>query len=248
MKSKTTTARNPLPGNRVITPTLVRVAVLLMMTLGTTTTAVAQTDDEYRMEIGGGVGMVNYLGDFNNNLTKNLQPGASLIMRYLFNPYSGLKLNATYGKLKGNSADVETYYPDLADAPVEFSNTLIDVGLTYEYNFFPYGTGRDYRGAKRLVPFVFLGIAGTYVKGDDESVFTGNFPIGLGIKYKIGSRLNLGVEWAMHFTLSDKLDGTEDPYGIESSGAFKNTDCYSSLMVTLTYSFWAKCSTCNKDD
>lgn len=51
----------------------------------------------------------------------------------------------------------------------------------------------------------------------------------------------------MHFSLSDKLDGVADPYGIESSGLFKNTDCYSALLVTLSYSFSAKCRTCNKD-
>ena len=39
----------------------------------------AQSDPEYLMEVGGGVGAVNYLGDFNGNLTKNIQPGASLM-------------------------------------------------------------------------------------------------------------------------------------------------------------------------
>jgi hypothetical protein len=51
----------------------------------------------------------------------------------------------------------------------------------------------------------------------------------------------------MHFTTSDRLDGVKDPYGIESSGLFKNTDCYSTLQVTLTYDLWAKCKTCNND-
>ena len=60
--------------------------------------------------------------------------------------------------------------------------------------------------------------------------------------------MNLGVEWGVHFTLSDKLDGSQDPYGIKSSGAFKNTDCYSALQVTLTYSFMAKCRTCHNED
>lgn len=68
------------------------------------------------------------------------------------------------------------------------------------------------------------------------------------MKYKIGPRLNLGLEWAVHFSLSDKLDGAEDPYGVKSSGLFKNTDCYSALKLTLTYSFMPKCITCNKDD
>ena len=124
----------------------------------------------------------------------------------------------------------------------------MDLGLSFEYNFWPYGTGREYRGAKRLTPFVFLGIGGTYAKTGDESVFTANVPIGVGVKYKLGRRLNLGLEWAAHFSLSDKLDGVADPYGIESSGLFKNTDCYSMLKFTITYSFMPKCKICNKDD
>jgi hypothetical protein len=51
----------------------------------------------------------------------------------------------------------------------------------------------------------------------------------------------------MHFSLSDKLDGVKDPYGIKSSGAFKNTDCYSTLQVSVTYDLWAKCKTCHND-
>ena len=51
----------------------------------------------------------------------------------------------------------------------------------------------------------------------------------------------------MHFSQNDELDGAKDPYGIKSSGMFKNTDCYSTLQMTLTYSFMQKCVTCNKD-
>ena len=74
-----------------------------------------------------------------------------------------------------------------------------------------------------------------------------NLPIGAGIKYKIGNRLNLTAEWAMRFTLSDKLDGSKDPLGIKSSGLFKNTDGYSVLQIALTYDLWEKCKTCNND-
>lgn len=210
--------------------------------------AAAQDENEYKMEIGVGAGMLSYEGDFNGNVFGNMQPAVSLVLRRVFNPYMGLRLGLSYGKLKGSSADSGTWYPDYSDSPVEFSNTLIDLGLAYEYNFWPYGTGREYRGAKRLTPFVFLGIGATYVKAEDESVFTANVPLGVGVKYKIGPRLNLGLEWAIHFSLSDKLDGVEDPYGVKSSGLFKNTDCYSALKLTLTYSFMPKCITCNKDD
>lgn len=210
--------------------------------------ATAQEENEYKMEIGAGAGTVSYEGDFNGSIAKNMQPSGSVILRRVLNPWMGLKLDLTYGKLKGSSKDVKTYYPGYQAEPVSFSNTLADLSLTYEYNFWPYGTGREYRGARRLTPFVFAGLGATYVKAAGESVVTGNVPLGLGVKYKIGPRLNLGIEWAAHFSFSDKLDGVADPYNVKSSGLFKNTDCYSMLKVTLTYSFMPKCITCNKDD
>ena len=226
---------------------MIRTFLLILVTALASLWANAQDEYEYRMEIGVGAGMVSYEGDFNGSVVKNMKPSASFILKRVLNPYMALKLDVMYGTLSGSSADVQTWYPEYADNPVDFSNTLVDFGVTYEYNFWPYGTGREYRGAKRLTPFVFLGIGGTYVKAG-ESVFTANIPLGLGVKYKIGKRLNLGLEWAAHFSLSDKLDGVADPYGIESSGLFKNTDCYSALKLTLTYSFMPKCKICNKDD
>lgn len=207
----------------------------------------AQDDVEYRMEVGAGVGLVSYLGDFNGSVVKNMQPMGSLVWRWVFNPRMALRAKGSYGKLKGASADVQTYYPDMQAKPYEFNHSLGDLGVTFEYNFWPYGTGRDYRGAKRLTPFIFGGVGGTYVSGGPKDVWTAHVPLGLGVKYKLGDRVNIGLEWAAHFSLSDKLDGVVDPYRVKSSGLFKNTDGYSALLVTLTYSFQAKCRTCHND-
>lgn len=225
-----------------------RKGLVTLLMLCATLTASAQQDDEYLMEIGGGVGMVSYQGDFNGKITSGMQPAGAIVWRRLLNPYMGFRVTGMMGKLKGDAARVETYYPDETTRAYSFDRSLTDVSVTYEYNFWPYGTGRDYRGAKRLTPFVFGGIGATYVSGGEKKVFTANVPIGLGIKYKLKERLNVGLEWSMHFSLSDELDGIADPYGIKSSGAFKNTDCYSGLMLTLTYSFKSKCRTCNNDD
>lgn len=224
-----------------------RKALVCMMLLAVAAHAGAQEDLEYRMEIGAGLGMVSYEGDFNGNILKDMQPMASVIMRQDINPWMALRLSASYGKLKGSSADVDTYYPDYATDVYTFDNTLIDVSATYEYNFWPYGTGHDYRGAKRVTPYIFIGLGATCVTGGGNTKATANMPLGLGVKYKLAERLNVGVEWAIHFSLSDELDGVKDPYGVQSSGIFKNTDCYSGLQLTLTYSFSPKCRTCNKD-
>lgn len=225
-----------------------RKGLVTLLMLCATLTASAQQDDEYLMEIGGGVGMVSYQGDFNGKITSGMQPAGAILWRRLLNPYMGFRVTGMMGKLKGDATRLETYYPDETTRAYSFDRSLTDVSVTYEYNFWPYGTGRDYRGAKRLTPFVFGGIGATYVSGGEKKVFTANVPIGLGIKYKLKERLNVGLEWSMHFSLSDELDGMADPYGIKSSGAFKNTDCYSGLMLTLTYSFKSKCRTCNNDD
>ena len=225
-----------------------RKGLVTLLMLCATLTASAQQDDEYLMEIGGGVGMVSYQGDFNGKITSGMQPAGAIVWRRLLNPYMGFRATGTMGKLKGDATRLETYYPDETTRAYSFDRSFTDVSVTYEYNFWPYGTGRDYRGAKRLTPFVFGGIGATYVSGGEKKVFTANVPIGLGIKYKLKERLNVGLEWSMHFSLSDELDGIADPYGIKSSGAFKNTDCYSGLMLTLTYSFKSKCRTCNNDD
>ncbi len=220
------------------------VAALVLMG----TAASAQDDPQYRLEIGAGVGTVAYEGDFNGSILKNMQPMAAIVGRYNFDPYKDLRLNIGLGKIKGSSGKVDTYYPDYAKQAYSFSHTLVDASLVFEYNFWPYGTGRDYRGAKRLVPYVFGGLGATYVKGHEKNVFTANVPLGFGAKYKINERLNVGLDWTIHFSLSDELDGVKDPYWVKSSGAFKNTDCYSMLQVSLTYSFSAKCKTCNKEE
>ena len=168
--------------------------------------------------------------------------------RYNFDPYKDLRFNLGLGKLKGSNDKVKTDYPDLDGKAYSFSNTLVDMSLVFEYNFWPYGTGRDYRGARRLVPFIFGGLGVTFVKGDQKNVFTANVPLGIGAKYKINERMNIGVDWGIHFSLNDELDGVKDPYGIKSSGLWKNQDCYSMLQVSFTYSFSAKCKTCNKEE
>lgn len=212
------------------------------------TRVAAQDDPEYRMEIGGGAGVMSYLGDFNGSLLKNMQPIVGAVAKFKLNPRMDWAANIGYGKLKGGSKDAKTWYPELTEHPIEFSSSVIDVTVCFEYNFWPFGTGREYLGARPLTPYIAIGAGFTIAKPDIGDQAGGiQFPVGAGVKYKLKDRLNLVAEWMMHFTASDKLDGVEDPYGIKSTGLFKNTDCYSMLRLTLTYDFWARCKTCHND-
>ena len=223
-----------------------RVLVVVLLLTGVLAMR-AQEDPEYRMEIGGGIGVVNYLGDYNGNLLKNQQLMGSLVAKYRSNPRMSWVFNVGYGKLKGQLSDVQTWYPEGELLPQSFSNALIDGSVRFEYNFWAYGTGREYRGAKQVAPFIAFGLGVCHANTPEKGVLAMNVPLGLGVKYKVRDRLNLTAEWRMHFTGSDKLDGVVDPYGIKSSGLFKNTDCYGALQVSLTYDIWAKCKTCNND-
>lgn len=222
----------------------------LLLTLALTFVSMAinaQDDPEYRAEIGGGVALTAYQGDLNGSLTAKMQPTLSLMGRYKFNPRMALAFTVSKGKLKGSTDKVTTWLPNYQAARYEFDNDLWDIGLRYEYNFLAYGTGREYRGAKRFTPFITGGIGATAVSGTSPSEFTLNFPLGVGLKYKLSTRVNVALDWTMHFSLSDNLDGVVDPYGIESAGLFKNADSYSMLSLTISYDIWAKCLTCNKE-
>ena len=206
----------------------------------------AQDDPEYRMEVGGSLGLMNYMGDYNGNLLSNMQPMLALTAKYRYNPRQATAVSISYGKLKGSAKNVTTWYPEEELRKLSFDSQLMDVSLCYEYNFWPYGTGQEYLGARRVVPFITGGLGATYAHST-KGVLAANVPIGLGMKVKLGQRMNLTASWMMHFTGSDELDGVKDPYGIKSSGLFKNTDCYSTLLMTLTYDILAKCKTCNND-
>lgn len=223
---------------------MMRIATILIVCHLSLMTSWAQTEPEYRMEIGAGIGAITYLGDFNGNIFHKMQPMGSLVAKYRMNPRMALAMNVSYGQLKGASRNAESYYPGLAD--YSFKSSLTDVGLRYEYNFWPYGTGKEYRGAQRLTPYIYIGIGVTVAKPNTTEVAM-NMPLGGGVKYKMADRVNLALEWTIHFTSSDELDGIKDPYGIKSSGVFKNTDCYSHLRLSLTYDLWAKCKVCHND-
>jgi hypothetical protein len=208
-------------------------------------TAKAQTEPEYRLEIGGGVGALTYLGDFNSNIAKNPKIMFSAVAKYKPNPRAAIALNISYGRIKGEAKNAGTFYPS-PWTNYHFEHGVFDAGVRYELNFWPYGTGQEYRGAKRLTPYIGIGL-GVTVGQPDKTEIGINLPLGAGVKYKAAPRVNMALEWAVHFTGNDRLDGVKDPFGITSSGLFKNTDCYSHLRLTVTYDLWEKCKVCHND-
>lgn len=205
----------------------------------------ARAQEDYRFEIGGGIGMTGYLGDAN---TANLysHPGLDVegVFRYLRSPRIAFKTQLGYGSLKGNAADMTDILPEGND--FRFSSSFIQAAEMFEFNFFNFGSGESYRKLKRISPYIAGGLGLTLGMAGGSTRLAFSIPFGAGVKFKLRERLNLGAEFVMAKTFGDRLDSPrlEDPHGIRSS-FMKNTDWYSMLNITLTYEFSKRCAVCN---
>ena len=170
------------------------------------------------------------------------------VFRYNINPRMAVKSNFSVARISGNTAGGGNSFPG---GDVEFGRMLYELGAQYECHFFAYGDGTGYKRSHKLVPYFQAGIGLTYAPAPAKHVFTPNIPVGIGVKWKLFPRLNLGCELSYRFTFSDNLDVTanggatlDDPYGI-NSGFLKNKDGYSFLSISVTYDLSPKYRKCN---
>lgn len=204
------------------------------------------TAQDYRYEIGGGIGTSGYLGDVNkSNFMKHPGFSGGLLFRYLPTTRWAVKGNLYVSGISGDSQDDNMSFPERMT--YKFNSTLCDFGAQIEFNFFDYGIGPSYMKLKRLTPYLMLGIGGVVASCSGQSSFAVNMPLGFGLKYKLKERLNIGVEFSMRKAFGDKLDGLRDLNGVKSSFA-KNTDWSSITMFTISYEFSKRCKTCHYVD
>lgn len=224
---------------------------LTAMTLLFVLTCMASAQElEYNMELGGMAGGCFYMGDANYTTPlKNMAMAGGMLARYNINPRMAVKGNLAVGHIKGSTKKMANKYPDQAHAT--FSRNVYELGAQFEYNFFAYGTGAGYKDSHRLTPYILVGVGLTYASKPANHVVAMNLPVGIGVKYKVTHRLNIGAEWTIRFTSSDCLDVTnttalqlDDPYGIKSKG-LKNKDSYSWLMLYISYDMFPKYRKCN---
>lgn len=205
---------------------------------------------EYNMELGGMAGGSFYMGDANCTAPlKHAAMAGGVLARYNINPRMAIKGDLAVGRIKGTTEGLANKFPN--GAHTTFSRNVYELGAQFEYSFFAYGTGSGYKDSRRLAPYILAGVGLTYAPKPANHVVTMNIPLGIGVKYKLAHRLNVGAEWTIRFTTSDKLDVTnatglqlDDPYGIEGEG-LKNKDSYSWLMVYVSYDMFPKYRKCN---
>ena len=219
-------------------------SILSSILLALVTTSPVQAQElEYALELGAMGGLTTYFGDANyGSPLKNMHPGGALFGRYNLNPRMSLKLSLGFSKISGDASKSDNKYPELPGQQWKFNNSLADISCVYELSFWGYGAGTGYKGTRRLAPYVQLGLGATVCNKE----FAFNFPIGVGVKYKFAPRWNCGIDWTMHFTTTDKMDGIKDPYRIKS-GTMKNKDSYSMLHLYVAYDLCPKYRKCNNE-
>lgn len=204
---------------------------------------------EFKHEIGGAMGTSFYLGDANKTkfyLHSGIVGGA--FYRYNINFHWAIKANLFVGTVSGNTQDSGNKFP--FDEQTSFERTFADAGAQIEFNFLPYSDKYEYAGTKPFTPYIFAGVGTTLATGKNIFI-NANVPLGLGFKYKLKNRLNVGIEFSMRKLFGDDFDVVDTnaewdlnaPYGIESS-FLKNQDWYSLTMIFLTWDFGLRNDPC----
>lgn len=209
----------------------------------------AAQDDGYLMEAGLGVGGSFYMGDANTRMYANTNGAVSAVLRYNVNPRFSLKANLAAAGISGQS---DNSFGVLPMDNVSFSRTVYDFGVQMEWGFCGYSL-TNLGDCHRLAPYGLLGIGATFAPKPQNNDFALNLPVGLGLRYKLSERLNIGLEWTMRFSSSDRLDvtsdvapGLQDPFIIKGKG-MKNKDSYSFTMLYVTFDVFKRPCHCNDE-
>ena len=192
---------------------------------------------DHRMEYGVMVGMMTYTGDLNSGANLNFNgPAAGVFYRHNYpNNIVVLRFNVLAGEVSGSEVRLKNPLP--TDLKRDFSTLITEVSALFEYNFFDFRTmqpGHYYP----VCPYLFGGMGFGTVLGGDNPAFI-NIPMGAGVKFQVGDRLNLGIEMGARKSFTDKIDGIDNTSDLNSSS---KQDWYYFTGLTFSYTrYYQKC-------
>jgi hypothetical protein len=165
-------------------------------------------------EAGITIGGSNYVGDIGrtNYIYPNKVAGA-VFFKYNWNPR--IALRATYSLLPIEGSDKNADTDFRIDRGLEFTNTIHELALGLEYNFYEYNLSEE---GKTWTPYILLELAafnykyvtseptpGQYLY-DNKNSFS--IPFGVGFKSKLIGSLAFSLEAKFRYTFEDDLDYT----------------------------------------
>ena len=182
-----------------------------------------------RADIGFTTGIPWYMGDISTSVPRPtmVPPAIGPIFRYNFNHRNSLRAHGIFYNMG--------YAGEIFDGQAaEFQASFVDLGLDFEFNWWPYKTA--WRRTK-FSPYVSAGLGYTinYANSVGKSVSHLYLPFGGGVKANLGKRLSGGIEVSMRKTFTDLIDGVEN-IGLEGvSHPIGNNDWHMFTGVFLTY-------------
>ncbi|MBX9852834.1 MAG: hypothetical protein K2X86_13905 [Cytophagaceae bacterium] len=171
-------------------------------------------------EFGGGIGVLNYSGELSPGLDFTLfRPGGMLFYRFNISPVVSLRASVMGGNIHANEKKLSD--PVHQARRASFSSLLGEFAGTIEYNFFNY---RPKKEVYKYSPFLTTGIV---AYSSRYSGFEIGIPLGLGLKYRLNQRINLGLELVARKTFTDYLDGIKSyNIGTHQTANRYDTDWY----------------------
>lgn len=186
-------------------------------------------------EFGVGIGAAHYFGDLNTRAKLNRPKlAAGIFFRKNFGNYIAMRVSGNYAQL-GYSDVYNTHNEYMHRRNLSFNTNVWELGLQGDFNFYRFMPGEpDFR----FTPYVTFGVSAfnydpyAYLNGDKYFLRTLGtegqaidslhrkpyssmavaFPFGVGIKYSINERINLGFEIVYRFTNTDYLDDVSTTY------------------------------------
>jgi hypothetical protein len=188
-------------------------------------------------EFGFGLGAGHYFGDLNTRAHLNRPKlAAGIFFRKNFGNYMALRISGNFAQL-GYSDVYNTHNEYMRRRNLSFNTKVWELGLQGDFNFFRFLPGDpDFR----FTPYVTIGASifnydpyaylngqkyflrplGTEGQGLDSSLpdrqpyssMALAIPLGVGLKYSINERMNIGFEVVYRFTNTDYLDDVSKTY------------------------------------
>jgi hypothetical protein len=172
-------------------------------------------------ELGGFLGVSNYVGDINPNFSlKTPSPAIAGIARYNFNTRTSLRMDLGVGRLAGKDALSENTFQKARN--LSFRTDYVDASLGFEFNFFNliHGSREHY-----FTPYLFGGLAIAYynpkakIDGqwyalrylgtEGQSVGKEYSQIAAGTAYGFGIKLDITDVWSFNAELAFRQLGTD---------------------------------------
>ncbi len=192
-------------------------------------------------EFGVGIGAAHYFGDLNTKAKLNRPKlAAGIFFRKNFGNYIALRVSGTFAQL-GYSDVYNTHNEFMHRRNLSFNTNIWELGVQGDFNFYRFMPGDpEFRftpyitfgvSAFNYDPYAYLGgqkynlrQAGTEGQNDtsykDRKPYSSMalaIPFGVGVKYSINDRINIGFEVVYRFTKTDYLDDVSTTYADISS-------------------------------